>query len=146
MCEELAKIAGIEVEPYAKAMFKAGSDFKAKTAEEICYQDFKMFFGNGTNFGVGQLSAMDDDTLQEVKDKLLPYLETARADKNADMVFIMLTNILDESTEMIFAGEGAAELVKRAYPDAEVNGRYILPGVVSRKKQLIPSIMEALQA
>lgn len=146
VCEKLAGIAGIDVETYAKEMFKAGSDFNSKTAEEICYQDFKMFFGNGTNFGVGQLSAMDDDTLQEVKDKLLPYLETAKKDKNADMVFIMLTNILDESTEMIFAGEGAAELLDKAYPNSVVDGRYILPGVVSRKKQLIPSIMEALQA
>ncbi|MGN0482424.1 MAG: putative manganese-dependent inorganic diphosphatase [Lachnospiraceae bacterium] len=146
VCEKLAKIAEIEVEPYAIEMFTAGSDFKSKTPEEIFFQDFKMFFANDSSFGVGQISAMGEGVLREVKEKLLPYMETARKEKNADMVFIMLTNILDESTEMIFAGEGAENLVRNAYHTEAVEGRYVLPGVVSRKKQLIPSFMEALQA
>lgn len=141
---ELAEIAEIEVEEFAKNMFEAGSDFASKTAEEIFYQDFKVFFGNGADFGVGQLSAMSDGALESVKVKLLPYLETAMEDKKVDMIFVMLTNILDESTEVIFCGERAEEVLQAAFPEGKVDGKYILKGVVSRKKQMIPALMGAL--
>ena len=143
--EDLAKIAGVKVEELAKNMFQAGSDFKSKSPEEIFYQDFKTFFGNGADFGVGQISAMSKDELLEVKEKLRPYLETVLQERKVDMVFVMLTNIIEESTEIIFEGEGAKELVCSAYHIHEEEGRYILKGVVSRKKQLIPSFMAALQ-
>ena len=145
VAEELAQIAGINTEEYAKAMFQAGSDFGSKSAEEIFYQDFKAFCVNGLDFGVGQISAMSQEELDQVKDKLLPYLSQAMAERKIDMVFIMLTNILEENTYMICAGEGAGELITRAYHVHEENGYYLLKGVVSRKKQLIPMFMSALQ-
>lgn len=143
--EELAKIAGIKTEEYAKAMFQAGSDFASKSAEEIFYQDFKAFCLNGADFGVGQISAMSQEELNQVRDKLLPYLTQAMNERKIDMVFIMLTNILEENTYMICAGEGASDLIFRAYHVHEEQGYYLLRGVVSRKKQLIPMFMSALQ-
>ena len=143
--EELAEIAGIRTEEYAKAMFQAGSDFASKSAEEIFYQDFKAFCLNGTDFGVGQISAMSQEELDQVREKLLPYLNQAMNERKIDMVFIMLTNILEENTYMICAGEGASDLIFQAYHVHEENGYYLLKGVVSRKKQLIPMFMSALQ-
>ncbi len=145
VAEELAQIAGINTEEYAKAMFQAGSDFGSKSAEEIFYQDFKAFCVNGLDFGVGQISAMSQGELDEVREKLLPYLSQAMTERKIDMVFIMLTNILEENTYMICAGEGAGELITRAYHVHEEDGYYLLKGVVSRKKQLIPMFMSALQ-
>ena len=145
VAEELAQIAGINTGEYAKAMFQAGSDFGSKSAEEIFYQDFKAFCVNGLDFGVGQISAMSQGELDQVREKLLPYLSQAMTERKIDMVFIMLTNILEENTYMICAGEGAGELITRAYHVHEDGGYYLLKGVVSRKKQLIPMFMSALQ-
>lgn len=145
VAEELALIAGIQTDEYAKAMFQAGSDFSSKTEEEIFYQDFKAFCSNGTDFGVGQISAMTQEELDQVKEKLQPYLQQVIAERKVSMVFVMLTNILEENTYLICAGEGAEELVQNAYHVHEENGYYLLKGVVSRKKQLIPMFMSALQ-
>ena len=145
VAEELALIAGIQTDEYAKAMFQAGSDFSSKTEEEIFYQDFKAFCSNGTDFGVGQISAMTQEELDQVKEKLQPYLQQVIAERKVSMVFVMLTNILEENTYLICAGEGAEELVQNAYHVHEENGYYLLKGVVSRKKQLIPMFMSVLQ-
>ena len=145
VAEELALIAGIQTDEYAKAMFQAGSDFSSKTEEEIFYQDFKAFCSNGTDFGVGQISAMTQEELDQVKEKLQPYLQQVIAERKVSMVFVMMTNILEENTYLICAGEGAEELVQNAYHVHEENGYYLLKGVVSRKKQLIPMFMSALQ-
>ena len=91
--EALAEIAGLTIEEHAKGMFQAGSNFKAKSPEEILYQDFKTFSSGETEFGVGQLNAMSDEELQEVKEKLLPYIKQVQSERKLDMVYVMLTNI-----------------------------------------------------
>ena len=143
--EELAKIAGIHTEDHARAMFQAGSDFGSKTPEEIFYQDFKTFSQGGVDFGVGQISAMTQEELEQVKEKLQPYLKQAMAERKISMVFVMLTNIVDETTYLICDGEGADRLVEKAYHIHKENDYHVLKGVVSRKKQLIPMFMSALQ-
>lgn len=143
--EELAQIAGLDIESHAMAMFQAGSDFRSKSEEEIFYQDFKKFELGDTDFGVGQLSAMTQKELDEVKQRLLPYLNQAMADRKISMVFVMLTNIMEERTDVICAGEGADAVVTEAYHVEKEEDRFRLDGVVSRKKQLIPAFMEVLQ-
>lgn len=142
--EALAKIAGIDIEPYAKKMFAAGSNLSGKTEEEIFYQDFKKFNAGETVFGVGQISSMDEEELEALKGRMIPYMENTFEDHGANMLFFMLTSILDESSELIFVGEGADEVVKKAFKSAE-EGRTYLKGVVSRKKQIVPQIMGVLQ-
>ena len=90
--EALAERAGISIEEHAKNMFKAGSNFASKTAEEIFYQDFKEFNAGDKKFGVGQLSAMSDEELQEVKEKLMSYMPKVLEERKLDMIYIMLTN------------------------------------------------------
>lgn len=145
VAEELAAIAGINPEEHAKAMFQAGSDFGSKTAEEIFYQDFKTFSQNGVDFGVGQISAMTQNELEQVREKLLPYLQQAMNERKIEMVFVMLTNIIEETTYLICAGEGADELVEHAFHVHKVDDYHVLRGIVSRKKQLIPMFMSVLQ-
>lgn len=143
--EGLAKIAGIDIEILAKNMFQAGSDFNLKSPEEIFYQDFKTFNVGDYNFGVAQISAMGKNELEPVRQKLYPYLDMVLAARKLDMVFVMLTDILDESTLLIADGEDAAGLVEDAFAVKRENDGYMLKGVVSRKKQLIPALMAALQ-
>ena len=145
---ELAEIAGIDAETYAMEMFAAASNLKTKSDEEIFYQDFKRFTAGKVSFGVGQISSLNADELVELKERLLPFLKKPHEEHGVDMIFFMLTNILTESTSLLCEGEGAEALIRAAFhmeeagADDEANV-VELPGVVSRKKQLIPSIMIA---
>ena len=145
VAEELAQIADINIEEHAKAMFQAGSDFGSKTPEEIFYQDFKTFSQDGVEFGVGQLSAMTQEELEQVRDKLLPYLRDVLVERKIEMVFVMLTNIIEETTYLICEGEKADDFVEKAYHVHKEGDYHVLKGVVSRKKQLIPMFMSAMQ-
>ena len=141
---ELAKIAEIDMDRYAADMFSAGSNLRGKSNEEIFYQDFKLFNSGKISYGVGQISSLNADELTELKDRLLPFLKKPHEEHGVDMIFFMLTNILTESTSLLCEGEGAEDLIRLAFhmentsDDAEANV-VELPGVVSRKKQLIPS-------
>lgn len=145
--ETLASIAGVEIETLAKNMFQAGSDFKSKSPEEIFYQDFKTFFVEEVEFGVGQISAMSKEELIQVKEKLLPYLDVVLRERKLSMVYVLLTDILEESTWLIWRGDNARDIVERAFSvhGTEETDSLYLKGVVSRKKQFIPSIMAAMQ-
>ena len=141
----MALIAGISTEEHAKEMFTAGSNLRGKTTEVIFYQDFKRFTADTVNFGVGQISSMNEDELKDLKKRLIPFMEHECGKNGISMVFFMLTNILDESSEIICYGEGSGKLVKEAFEVQETDGGYVLPGVVSRKKQLIPAFIGTLQ-
>lgn len=145
---ELARIAEIDMDRYAADMFSAGSNLRGKSNDEIFYQDFKLFNSGKTSYGVGQISSLNADELVELKERLLPFLKKPHEEHGVDMIFFMLTNILTESTSLLCEGEGAEALIRAAFhmeeagADDEANV-VELPGVVSRKKQLIPSIMIA---
>ena len=143
--EELAKIAEIQMEELAQDMFQAGSNLKGKTAEEICFQDFKHFTVGDVKFGVGQINSMHEEELQEIKAQILPYLEKAANANRLDMVYFMLTNIIEESTELLCYGKRAKEQVIEAFDLPADTQEIHLEGVVSRKKQLIPTFVVSLQ-
>lgn len=143
--EDLARIAGIECESFATDMFAAGSKLKDKSPEEIFYQDFKKFELNKASFGVGQINSMNPAELTEIKERLIPYLEKALGTHGESMLFFMLTDIIHESTELLCYGGESEELVEEAFHKAPQDCSVVLPGVVSRKKQLIPAFMNALQ-
>ena len=147
---KLAAIAGIDVEQLANKMFAAGSKLKGKSDAEIFYQDFKRFTAGKSAFGVGQITSLNAGELNELKSRMLTYMDRAREDEKVDMMFFMLTNILTESTELICDGQGAKQLAGEAFHlgDEEMDKEehiVSLPGVVSRKKQLVPGLMVATE-
>ena len=142
----LALIADISIEEFAREMFKAGSNLKDKSPEEIFYQDYKKFIAEGdVCFGVGQISSMDADELKEIKERLLPFMVSECGRHGVSRVYFMLTNIIEQSTELLFYGERSEEMAVNAFKMQPENGTIYLKGVVSRKKQLIPPLMEAAQ-
>ena len=143
----LALIAGIDIEKFAREMFKAGINLKDKSPEEIFYQDYKKFIAEGDiNFGVGQISSMDTEELAVIKERLVPFMVSECGRHGVTRVYFMLTNIIEESTELLYYGDGSEEMAKIAFHMDPVDGAFDLKGVVSRKKQLIPALMEAAQA
>ena len=145
VAKQLAELAGIDMKELAQGMFRAGSNLKDKTAEEICYQDFKKFTVGDVNFAVGQINSMDTEELKDIKNVLLPYLEEAIRIHKLDMIFFMLTDILSETTELLCHGKGAKEQVREAFDLASDVEDIQLAGVVSRKKQFIPTFVVSLQ-
>ena len=142
----LALIADISIEQFAKEMFRAGSNLKDKSPEEIYYQDYKKFIAEGDIcFGVGQISSMDSEELKEIKERLLPFMVSECGRHGVTRVYFMLTDIITQSTELLFYGEGSREMAENAFKMEPENDAFYLEGVVSRKKQLIPPLMEAAQ-
>ena len=128
---------------FAQKMFEAGSDFENKTDEEIFNQDFKIFHSGDISFGVAQISAMSQTELARVEERVAPILQQMLLEKKVEMIFVMLTDILEESTRLIFVGEDAKSVITDAFGVPE-GDEIELKGVVSRKKQLIPALMNAL--
>ncbi len=143
--EELSGIAEIDYENFASDMFAAGSNLKSKTPEEIFYQDFKTFEFDNHTFGVGQINSMNKKELLEIKECLIPYMKKAYEHQNLEMLFFMLTDIIAESTELIFYGKGAENMIEEAFHTECGPESVTLMGIVSRKKQLIPAFMAAIQ-
>ncbi len=143
---ELGKIAGLDLEAFAKEMFSAGSNLKNKTAEQIFYQDYKRFSLDETEVGVAQISSMNAEDLREMEESLLAYMKKAVLAQGLDMLFIMLTSILDESTRLLYCGDNVERVMEYAFGVRPTGNAHIdLPGVVSRKKQLIPALMSGIQ-
>ena len=143
-CRKLAEIADVDIETFAVDMFNAGSKLKNKTVEEIFHQDYKVFSTENLTFGIGQITAFNADILNKLKPKILEYMSNIYDEKNVHMLFFMLTNIFTESTELLYFGKDAEQLLTKSFKHEDVgNGSVILKNVVSRKKQVIPMIMSA---
>jgi manganese-dependent inorganic pyrophosphatase len=143
--EKLAAICGEDIETYADAMFEAGADLTGRTAEEVFHQDFKVFSRGKARFGVGQGSYMTKNSRKAAEALVGPYMPTAAVDEELPMLFYMFTDVKSQTTELMSYGEGTEGIVEQTFSIKPKNGIATLPGVVSRKKQLIPPLMATLQ-
>ena len=143
--KKLAKISDIDLEQRAQEMFNAGSTLRGKCAEDICGQDFKQFTVNDTIFGVGQITSMSKEELAAIRDMMTEHLPKVLEAHNLNMIYFMLTDILAESTELLCVGTGARGIALSAFDLPDNAKSLILKGVVSRKKQLIPVLVETMQ-
>ena len=141
---ELAGIAGINIKEHAMAMFNAGSRLGKKTPDEIFHIDCKRFNATAAAITVSQVTSVSEKELDRVKRKLLPYMEKQLPNAGSDMLFVMLTNIIDQSTELLFVGQNAKAVVQNAFQCEPSQDSVFLPGVVSRKKQVIAPLIAAI--
>ena len=143
---QLAKIAGIDAEEYAKEMFEAGENLDGKTPEQVLLQDYKICVSSNTRFGVGQGSYVSSKNRAKAKEMLSGHLQEVLAHENIDMIFYLVTDILEQSSEILFAGKDAAALLERSFHcPVDPAQPLCLAGVVSRKKQFIPALINTLQ-
>ncbi|MEE1038220.1 MAG: putative manganese-dependent inorganic diphosphatase [Eubacterium sp.] len=142
--EHLAEIAGIDIEAFAMDMFAAGSDFGSKTVEEIFNLDYKKFTAGDTSYGVGQVSSVSKKELEALKEDLIKHMEDVVRVGDVDMVFLMLTDILEESSDFLCVGDRALHTAERAFGVKGEGSSVYLEGAVSRKKQIIPQMTAVL--
>ena len=140
----MGRIAGIEPENYARDMFAAGSKLKNKTPEEIFYTDFKTFDIDEQTIGIGQITSMSQNELDDILVRISPFIEEEYQARGLSLAFFMLTNIIDESTTMLCYGKNVSEIIGMAFKAVVSDHAAALPGVVSRKKQVVPSLMQVL--
>ena len=144
--KRLAGIAGVEIEEFATEMFEAGEKLDGKTPEEVFLQDFKVFMCGDIRFGVAQGSYMTRKNLLAAEQLLKPYLEEARNKQNVEDLYMLLTDVPKEESVVICTGRYAAEVLTDGFEiQPAADGSWTLPGVVSRKKQFIPTMMSAYQ-
>ena len=141
----LAAICGEDPEHYSDAMFDAGANLEGRTADEVFNSDFKIFSRGDASFGVGQSSFMTKNSRRRPRSCSSRTFEAASKAKDVPVIYYMFTDIRSQTTEMLYYGYGADHLLARAFNVEPKNGRAILPGVVSRKKQVIPALMTTLQ-
>lgn len=143
MLKRLSEIANIDVDNFAREMFKAGTSLKDRTADEIFHQDFKVFTLNSLKIGISQISTMDLEGFTEMKAEMLALMEKKAVDSGFNLLVFMLTDILKGGSELLVAGK-EKEIVARAF-NLKLNGTGVyLPGILSRKKQVIPPITAAI--
>lgn len=144
--KRLAKIAGVDVDEFATEMFEAGEKLTGKTAEEVFLQDFKVFMCGDIRFGVAQGSYMTRKNLQAAQKLLQPYLTEACSKQNVEDLYMLLTDVPKKESVVISTGVHAAEMLSSGFHvEQQADGSFILPDVVSRKKQFIPAMMSAYQ-
>ena len=141
----LAEICGEDPEQYSDAMFDAGADLTGRTADEVFNSDFKIFSRGDATFGVGQGSFMTKKSRRAAEELIEPYFSVAAKAKDVSVIFYMFTDIRSQTTEMMYYGRGAERLISRAFNVEAKDGVAVLPGVVSRKKQVIPALMSTIQ-
>ena len=143
---KLAALAQVDIDAYATEMFEAGERLDGKTAEEVFLQDFKVFMCGDVRFGVAQGSYMTRKNLLAAKELLLPYLEEARNKQNVEDLYMLLTYVPEQESTVICTGRHAPEMLRSGFSaEPAEDASWVLPGVVSRKKQFIPAMMSAYQ-
>lgn len=143
MLNRLAEIANIDIDEFAQEMFKAGTSLKGKTAEEIFHEDFKTFTLDNYSVGIAQTTTMDIESFVEIKSEIKNLMDKKAKNEKYDLLVLMVTDILNEGSELLAAGK-AKEVVSKAFNVQLEEDSAYLPGIVSRKKQVIPPISDAL--
>jgi Inorganic pyrophosphatase/exopolyphosphatase len=142
--KRLAEIANLDCEVHGMALLRAGSSLSRQSSAEIIHQDLKEFQIGKYRISVSQVFVMDLEELAKMKDSLQEELEVIRGKEEYDLSLLMVTNIILESTELLVAGK-ARFIVEHAFEGKQQEEIFHLPGVLSRKKQMIPPLGSAVQ-
>ena len=145
IAEEMAQIAGVDIQSHAVTMFREGSQLVNRSMDEIFHMDYKYYQVRGRRITVSQITSVNQEELDAIRTPMLDYMRSCLPSSGLVMLFAMLTNIIDETTELIYVGNGAASLVHAAFQTDNGSDSVVLPGVVSRKKQLILPLLAALE-
>lgn len=142
--KELAEIAGVDLEAYGLEMLKAGTNLGTKSAAELIDLDAKSFPMGGSNLRIAQVNTVDLAEVFARQAELESAMQEANAANGYDLFVLVVTNILDNDSEILIVGE-PKENVEKAFNVTLENNRALLKGVVSRKKQVVPQLTAAFE-
>ena len=141
--EELAAIAGeSDLQALGMKMFEVKSAIKGTPMRELVERDYKDFNMNGNKVGIGQLELVDLALVADIKEDLAKDILALKEEGNRHSVFLMLTDIIKEGTEMLIVSDDES-VVEKAFGAKPEGGKVWLDGVMSRKKQVVPNFEKA---
>ncbi|MGI6663608.1 MAG: putative manganese-dependent inorganic diphosphatase [Bacillota bacterium] len=138
----LGQIAGVDLEEFVSGMFSAGTSLEGKSEAEIFFGDFKESRIRNLRVGVSQVNTYHTD-VASLRKRLKEFMEHLQADRGYDLLLLMLTDIIGEGSELLVMGN-QPEIVERAFGVSLKDEPLFLPGVISRKKQVLPRIIRAI--
>ena len=141
--KELAEIAGVDAEEYGLNMLKAGADLSKKTVEELISLDAKEFTLGSKKVEIAQVNTVDIEDVKKRQDELEAVISKVVAEKNLDLFLLVITDILENDSLALAIGNEAAK-VEKAFNVTLENNTALLKGVVSRKKQVVPVLTDAM--
>ena len=141
--ERLAGIAGVELQSFGMEVLRAGSRFTDMQPEEIIRYDLKEFQIGEYRVSISQVSVMGAaELLVERVESLQAALAVVRQKDGYDLALLMLTDVLNETTHLLYAGKPVG-LLRSAFGEEDAAAVFVLPGTLSRKKQVVPPLVEA---
>lgn len=141
---ELAKMIGIDYQQYALEMFKAGTSLQGKTIEEIVNTDIKVFSNDDINFAVSQVFTLDIDSILNKKMEYIHYINELAKNREYRLVLLVITDIIHNGSYLLYT-DAAKEIVADAFDFLDITQGEYINAVVSRKKQIVPAIMEVIR-
>jgi len=141
--EKLAIVAEVELQDFGMDVLRAGSRFTDMQPDEIIRYDLKEFQIDEYRVAISQISVMGvAELLSEKLDSLRNALEVVRLKEGYDLALLMLTDIMNETTHLLYEGKPVG-LIRRAFGQEDNEAVLVLPGTLSRKKQVVPPLVEA---
>ncbi|MBP2655984.1 MAG: Cobalt-dependent inorganic pyrophosphatase [Firmicutes bacterium] len=140
--EKLALIAGVELKEFGMSVLKAGAGLKGFSTSDIACNDMKEFQMGEYRISISQISVLEPDEVLAQKAEVLSAMESMRSREQYDMVILMVTDIIREATHLLCTSQ-YNNIIKLAFGDNGADGLWYLPGVMSRKKQVVPPMVEA---
>ena len=139
---KLANIAKVDIDTYGLEMLKAASSIEGKTVEELIKTDFKTYNVGTKTLGIGQIMTMDFDTIEKNVDEFINKLNEM-VDTNYSIVVIFITDIIKNGSYVLY-NEKAADIIADSFGIKNIHQGVFLPKMVSRKKQILPAILNTI--
>ena len=140
---ELSSICNVEPKEFSSKMFTEASSIKGKTIEELIYSDFKSFNINKYKIGIGQMMVIDIDTALKNKTNYIKTLDELSIEKEFDILLFCITDVFNSNTYILYNNK-AQTILEAVFDQEKLEQGFVLKGVVSRKKQIIPLLMDEL--
>jgi manganese-dependent inorganic pyrophosphatase len=134
--ERMARIANVSLDELGREIFSASAGHRS--AAELLGSDYKQFHIAGHDLGVAQITCVDSPAMMERKDEFLTLMRKRMQEEKLSMMILMLTDVLLEGTQLIYMGDD--EIIHQAFGVMPKDNTLFLPGVMSRKKQVIPML------
>ena len=141
MAERLARIGSITLDEIGHQLFSSTYHEEA-SLKDIAVRDLKEFYMADRKFGVCQITSYDSESLMERKDELLQIMAEIEAERGYSFILLMVTDVLLGGTYLLYQGEDTDEIIQNAFQVEPKDHMVFLPGVMSRKKQIIPMLTD----
>lgn len=141
--QELNEVVGLNLESYSMDMFRAGTSLEGYSIEEIFYRDFKDFHMEQGRVGIGQVFTLDIDSVFSRKDEFIDFIDKVYIDKGYYLTLLLITDIVKEGSYLLYRSANSS-IIPLSFNVEACQGVFV-KDLVSRKKQVIPRIAEAMR-